>query len=356
MGGQFDHDSLLAEVATRIGAVGGSGGGLSGAVEGGPLKGPPVPPIAPTRPDMPEALRRVGLVRLDASRLVSTPPPEPVWLLDGMIERGEVVLLTGRGKTGKSMVALWLCAAVLRGGSFLTRDTTRADRVVYLDAENRSATVHRRLHLCGFSADLAARLDYFLARGLDLRTDEALAALEQIAVDSGLVVLDSLVGLHRADENSATEVRAFMAGLRGVAERTGAAIVCLAHENRAGDTRGSLDWRNAPDAVLQLTRDDAGWRTLKVADRRDGSDSEAPAVFRFVFREGRLWLEENLGQRAPSAVEVMAEQIAPLLRANPRATQSEVARQLATFRDNDTFRKGWAIARAKLDARPGGGS
>jgi hypothetical protein len=278
-----------------------------------------------------------GFVRLDVAAMLATPPPAPDWILDGFIERGETVWIAGAGKAGKSLLATFLAAACLRGGQFLGRDVARLDRVVVLDCENRAATIHRRLHHLG--GDLAG-LDYYQLRSADLGGEAGLAALRSVARGAGLVVLDSLVGLHSIDEDSAMEVRRFVLGLRAVAEDTGAAIIGLAHENRQGNLRGSLDWRNAVDATIELKKE-GSWRTLTVADRRDGGDDAPPVKFRFALHEGRLLIEG----RVPGRREVMASQIEAVLAEDPNISQVELARQLGTTRDNDTFRQARKAAR-----------
>lgn len=296
-----------------------------------------------------------GFFELDLHRLLAEPPPEPAWLWEGFIERGEVVWIAGPGKAGKSMVALCLSAHLLnRRHSFLGRGLPDGGaRVAYIDCENGLRTIHHRLQLAGINAPDGFL--YAVARGADLGSLPGLAQLEAYCRAADLVVLDSLIGLHRVDEDKASEVRRLVSGIREAAERHGTAVIGLAHENRQGNLRGSLDWRNAADTVLELRKDDRGWRTVSVADRRNGAEGD-PVTFRFRGGlSGELEIETT-GGLSPglSAVEVMAERITELLAVNPGISQSEAARRLDVKRDTWTFRNGWAVARAAGGSSPGG--
>ncbi len=293
--------------------------------------------------------------RLDLVAFLAEPPPESDWLLDGLLEVGELCWLAGRGKVGKSMVALGLVSAVLGGGgTFLGRPVGVVDWVLYIDAENRAPTVRRRVHLLGMTPEVAARIDYRSARGVDLGSPAGADGLRRL-IDRegrGLVVLDSLVGLHRADEDKAGEVRRFVDTLRTVFEPRGITAVGLAHENRTGNLRGSLDWRNAADRVLEMVKGDDGVREVRVGDVRDGSDDEPAARVRFVAETDqvgrrRLLLEPVEGapiRAVRSKAEQVADQVVLLLRGDPTLTRARTAAAVGYSADHGTFRKAWRLA------------
>ena len=160
--------------------------------------------------------------RFDLVAFLDEDPPEYDYLLDGLLERGELCWLAGRGKVGKSILALFLLNAALGGGgTFLGREVGAVDWGLYIDGENREATVRRRVHLAGMTSTAAALIDYRSVRGVDLGSASGLEGLRRL-VDRpgrGLVILDSLVALHRADEDKAGEVRRFADKLRSVLER-----------------------------------------------------------------------------------------------------------------------------------------
>lgn len=243
-------------------------------------------------------LGRAGLRRLDVRQLLTEPPPPLLWLWEDLIERGEMVWLAGPGGGGKSLVALSLALCSLHARPILAGKVVGGvGRVVYIDGENREATIARRLHWLGMNLELCDSLDYLMATNADLASDEGRQVFNWLCQGSDLIVLDSLVCLHRAQENDAAEVRAFAAGLRAIAAEHGTTVLGLAHENRAGSIRGSLDWHNSADTILSLKTDKDGWRVLRVTKRRDGNDDVRPIEFMFRVKDSRL--ELALREAAP---------------------------------------------------------
>jgi hypothetical protein len=295
-----------------------------------------------------QRLARAGLRRLDVAAMLAEPPPPYNWLWDGYLEAGELTWIVGKGKTGKSLVALFAAAAMLEGRPFLGLSTKRITRVAYVDGENREATVRRRLHACGLSADLAPHLDYYAARGLDLGSPAGLDALRLVAHGVDLVVLDSLVALHTGDENDAVATRRLVTGIRSVLEEAGATGVGLAHEKHGGGLRGSTDWTNSVDRTLYLDKDAAGYRTLRPGDVRDGDENVAPVVFRFALEAGTLHMRAVGGSHGRPQVDRgdLAEMIAGYLTSHPGASMRETAKALGTTHDARPFRDAWKVSQS----------
>ena len=191
---------------------------------------------------------------LDTQRLLATAPPAPAWTWDGYLERGTVGLLHGRGGVSKSLFAMSLAASVVTGRSFLGVPTQKL-RVLLLDAENPQSTLHARLHQLGFVSDNADGLTILRASAPILATDSVEDYLTATisAYDAGLVILDSQRGLWGLDENEQGIVRPFFSMLRRVAERTGAAVLMIHHDNKQGGYSGSTDLDASVDTRLQLT-------------------------------------------------------------------------------------------------------
>jgi hypothetical protein len=247
---------------------------------------------------------RAGFGWLDVLEVVEEEPPPYDWLWTGFIERHEVLWLAGAGKTGKSILSLYLACAMLdERDEFLGLPIGNVENVVYLDGENPEKTIRRRIHLAGVPKRLAPRIQYGMLRLADLGSDIGLQALDLTLRDKpgSLLVLDSLIALHKIDEDNASEVRRFVSGLRAIAEAHGVTIIGLAHENRQGNLRGNLDWRNSADGTLEVKLEDDNelpdhlkWRSVNATERRDGGDLATKRVYTFSERvdsEGSRRLE-----------------------------------------------------------------
>jgi len=199
-----------------------------------------------------------------AAQLADPTAPLP-WLLRDLFLVGAAGILGGAPKTGKSFFALELAVAVASATAAADRFPVAAPGPVLLGAaEDPPAVVVQRLAAlaAGRGSPLAAlpvavivEPGVRLPDGLD-RLTATVAALAP-----RLLVLDPLIRLHRADENSAAEMAVVLDGLRGLARATGCAILLVHHTRKApagGVTghglRGSSDLHAFGDTNLYLRR------------------------------------------------------------------------------------------------------
>jgi hypothetical protein len=68
-----------------------------------------------------------------------------------------------------------------------------------------------------------------------------------VASSPRLLLLDPLIRLHRADENSASEMSLILDGLRGLARSSKTAILLVHHTRKAGAGSGGLGLRGSSD-------------------------------------------------------------------------------------------------------------
>jgi len=201
-------------------------------------------------------------------------PPRP-WHVADLIPGMTVTLCQGDGGTGKTLLALQLATATALGKSWVGHDA-RAGNVIYLSAEDDRDELHRRLADIAesYGADLAdltalkvvpmAGEDAVLAasgrNGLLAPTPlwselEALVA----AWEPVLIVLDNLADVFAGEENSRPHARQFVGMLRGVAIRTGAAVLLIGHPSLNGlssgsGSSGSTAWNNSVRSRLYLAK------------------------------------------------------------------------------------------------------
>lgn len=176
------------------------------------------------------------------------------WLVEGIIPRGSVTLIAGEPGSYKSWLALKMLGAVSEGGRFLEREC-KSTGVLYLDRENPLAVVRERLAILEIESLAGARIwggwlpDAPPAIG-DVR-------LLQIAREHRpLLIFDSLIRFHSADENSATEMAEVMQNLRALAN-VGATVAALHHRAKSETSRyrGSSDIAGGVDTAFVVSRD-----------------------------------------------------------------------------------------------------
>ena len=218
-------------------------------------------------PGAPEAPLHVWLTRLG-----TVAPKQLRWLWPGRVPMGKVTLLVGDPGRGKSLLALDMAARVTRGAAWPDPAGGSAPfgNVVLLSAEDDVAdTIRPRFEAAGGDPDRVVILRAVQRAGtqddLLFSLSRDLAGLEEAIRQCGdvrLVVLDPVSAyLTGVDAHSNADMRAVLAPLRGVAERSGAAVVAISHLTKKADAAvlyramGSLAFVAAARAVWAVGPD-----------------------------------------------------------------------------------------------------
>jgi hypothetical protein len=193
-------------------------------------------------------------------------PTAPLrWLLTDLFLVGAAGMLGGAPKTGKSFVALDLAVAVASGQPALGRFAVATPGpVLLLAAEDPPAVVVQRLAALATARGHAlAALPVAVIVEPGLRLPEG---LDRLAATVGqhqarLLILDPLIRVHRADENSAAEMAGVLDGVRTLARATDCAVLLVHHTRKAPAggivghaLRGSSDLHAFGDTNLYLRR------------------------------------------------------------------------------------------------------
>lgn len=218
---------------------------------------------------------------------------EPVsFLVHALIPTGMLVLLSGRDKRGKTLLAQEITRAILHGTAFLDRFPARPGPVVGAFLDDPAGLTLDRLEALGIRDHPALYLvDPLTFDGDAMRFLDRLEA-EASKVRPVLMVVDSfyqLVPPGRDAGNDQARMGPLMARLNRLA--TGSAVLVVAHDNKAGaDVAGSHVIRAAAKAILRLT--------LPRGTQTEEPD-EAPATPRRI-----LTVESKFGAAASWALEI----------------------------------------------------
>jgi len=199
---------------------------------------------------------------------------EAEWLAEPLIPAGRSVALFAPGGTGKSLLALWLAAAIATGTSiFGTTQPPR--RVLYLDYEMTEDDLAERLETMGYANADLTNLHYALLPslpGLDQQAGgEAVLRLAEL-VDSELVIIDTFGRAVHGDENDADTVRAWYRWTGIHLKNAGRAFLRVDHAGKdlTKGQRGSSAKNDDVDVVWQMTVRDDNSYTLTAKKRRMG--------------------------------------------------------------------------------------
>lgn len=266
--------------------------------------------------------------------------PRVEWLVEGLFLKGGAGILGGAPKSCKSFFSLDLAVAVASAtpcaGHFRV---PLAAPVLLLSAEDPHGVVVERLEWLARARDLALPslpLHVIVEHPVRLPDDLGRLAATVARHRPGLLLLDPLIRLHRADENSASEMSIILDGLRALARSTSTAILLVHHSRKApagpamgSALRGSSDLHAFGDSNLYLRRLSADASLeLRIEHRAAASPPalrlklcvDGP-VARFQPGEGRTD-EDPLGRR-----------ILDLLRKSPQAVSGAELRKTLSIRN-----------------------
>lgn len=214
--------------------------------------------------------------------------PEVDWLVDNMIPRSEVGILSGHGGTGKSKLALQLSVCCTIGNRDWIRqlpatgpaivvagEDSEADAIRNLEPVRRFYDVdHETLAAGGLIMHPMAGRDAFLATKDDsdlIRPTKLYWELYAEARDMrpAVIVIDNNAMTFGGNENDRVQVVAYLSLLKAIALEAESAIILLAHPSLAGlstgsGLSGSTAWHNS-----------VRWRAWLRGVRRSGEPYKA---------------------------------------------------------------------------------
>ena len=184
------------------------------------------------------------LVNVDSMTGVHVPDlAEPI--IDGVLRRGHLMMLTGPPKAGKSWSMAQLAYAVASGHDWMGFPCHQGN-VCYVDTELDPNSLYNRLDRVRAKMGLADSGGNILAMPLRGKVVNAESIANTINDAYGehppaLVIIDSIYSIETGDENNAGDMREMMQHLGGIAA-SGSAIAFAHHH-----AKGSAGGRNVID-------------------------------------------------------------------------------------------------------------
>jgi hypothetical protein len=310
----------------------------------------PLPPATPYRTAHPTAL--------------AAETPRLEWLVDGLFLKAGAGILGGAPKSCKSFFALDLAVSVASAtpcaGSFRVK---AAAPVVLLSAEDPPAVVVERLQALarGRELDLGTLpLHVIVEHPVRLPDDIERLRATLLSHRPALLLLDPLIRLHRADENSASEMSVILDGLRELARSCHTAILLVHHSRKAAagslgaGLRGSSDLHAFGDSNLYLRRlSQEASLELKVEHR--AAASSPPRKLRLVV-DADCARFQILDHDHPTAQDPQESRVLELLRDSPEPVAGAVLRrQLAVRNQTLSAALSRLVAKRQIERRGNSG-
>jgi KaiC/GvpD/RAD55 family RecA-like ATPase len=235
--------------------------------------------------DIRNAPAKPPLCAVPMSDFATADLPLPDFVVERIVPRGFVTLLAGHGDTGKTLLALTMAAHIASGRRFAEL-TCVTGRVLFVSLEDSGELVRLRLRRIAEayeldSAAVAAGVSVLVAGDTDdcaLAREQAeagarrlafTAALDQImaaAAGFDMIVIDNASDAFDANESERRLVRRFVRALQRIGREHDAAVLLLAHVDKAGAKygtsgetySGSTAWHNSVRSRLALSTGASG--------------------------------------------------------------------------------------------------
>ena len=235
---------------------------------------------------------RLGGLFLTASEDCRKGDGETDYLVENLVPKDSMVLLTGPPKVGKTTCSLRLTESLIRGTDFLGSETEQTD-VLYLTEQRLSSFKSEYVFECGLED--SERLHYASegdTLGTDLEELMRRAVFAAHETDAELLILDTFLsfsGLEGEEENSSGSVKTALQTVRKYCSIVGLTVILVHHDRKSGGSvveagRGSNIFAGEPDIVFGLRQDSEQDNARQL--KSSGRFSDVPEQQRIVLQDG----------------------------------------------------------------------
>lgn len=178
--------------------------------------------------------------------------PEQEYIVHRLIPDASITILSGASRSFKTYTLLETALSVAKGVPLFEQFATQQTSVLVIDEENGERLLQKRLHQLGATANLPI---YFAAlqgfRLADEQIDNVLMSCRTYGIR--LIIIDALIRIHDADENSAREMSKVFRKLRRFTE-AGVSVLVTQHNRKQGmnSTGGSNEMRGSSDILAAV--------------------------------------------------------------------------------------------------------
>lgn len=188
--------------------------------------------------------------------------PEQEYVVDRLIPASSITILSGQSRSFKTYTLLEIALSTAKGEPLFGQFNTQKTGILVIDEENGERLLQKRLYQLGATANLPI---YFTAlQGFQLDDKHIKSTIKACeARGVGLVIIDALIRIHDADENSARDMSKVFRKLRRFTEAN-IAVLVTQHNRKQGtvnggsgnEMRGSSDILAAIDCHIGVIRKD----------------------------------------------------------------------------------------------------
>lgn len=230
------------------------------------------------------------ITAVTVAELLAEKDDEPEWLVPGLLERRDRLMLTGEEGLGKSHLLRQIAVSLAAGlHPFNGSRLAEAGRTLIIDCENTRSQVRRKLRpavewAARKGQDPAERMVVDCINRMDITRDKDLAKIHQLldAYQPDLVVIGPLYRLVPRALQTDDDTAPVLAALDTIRDR-GAALLMEAHAGHVAGANGSRNLRPRGSSSL------LGWPEFGYGMKSIGAEGYADLMPWRGDREEREW-------------------------------------------------------------------
>ncbi len=185
--------------------------------------------------------KKKGLT-LKTYKELSNEKPETLILAGLPVPKSAVIMIAGKGDTGKSFLTLKMAISYL--------EQNPKEKVLFWFTEDSESTVRSRIKSMGVEKSISKRMRFVSDEIADVKS-KALKELKKITNGFGMTVLDPLISFYEGEENNNNEARDFFNRLKLL----NGLVVLIHHSSKGGETaRGASDFRNGVRMMYKVEK------------------------------------------------------------------------------------------------------
>ena len=224
---------------------------------------------------------------LTAKQLLSSAKVKIPWLVEGLFPKEGVGILAGHAKIGKSWLTLDLAITASYGGLWLNKFQVQPGHVLYVDEESSQDMLSSRfLKLLNHKGLTDAKIQFHIKEGFNFSVQQKIDELRHVMnlLHPTLVIFDSLNRVHKAEENSASQMAEVFRRVSALSKEFGCFILFTDHLPHGQERfRGSTDKEAFVDAGFLATK--IGNQNL-VVEHKYARHSQVPSFELAILDDG----------------------------------------------------------------------
>ena len=292
---------------------------------------------------------RLGGLFLTASEDCREGDGETDYLVENLVPKDSMVLLTGPPKIGKTTYLLRLTESLIEGTDFLGSEVEQTD-VLYLTEQRLSSFKSEYVFECGLED--SDRLHYASegdTLGADLEKLMKGVVVAAYKTGAELFIVDTFLsfsGLEDEEENSSGSVKTALQTVRAYCSKIGLTVIIVHHDRKSGGSvieagRGSNVFAGEPDIVFGLRKD---------ADQDNARRLLSNGRFSDVPEQQRIALQDGSYRVLGSSASGMDATTQAVLDALPRSKDEALkTKEVADALEEEGMETSKATVRRKLD-------